>query len=308
MKKKTTFSVMMLAATVLGCGVCSAAVIPAEGPGQIGYSSVVLCDGLTLHDAPTADSAVTEILKSNDRIIVMDVENNWAQVVLGDSEDSLSGWVDISYLAVDPAWYLTEEDTPIYAWDDTSAPKVAVVEDETYLPILKDNGDWLIVSVKGASGWVNVPNRNDSVSMDTGKSDTTKPNNAGSTSVSSQQAADQGTWFTVISRDGDTVSIHHAGGAMYEDADGRTYVKQDEDAFYYCIATDITYALDATMWTGEAFGENEFPDWTGEDFGENEFPDDYDDDYDYTGEDYGENEFPDDVDDYAADDYAEDFD
>jgi hypothetical protein len=46
---------------------------------------------------------------------------------------------------------------------------------------------------------------------------------------------------------------------MYEDASGRTYVKQDEDAFYYCITTDVTYALDATMWTGEAYGENEFP-------------------------------------------------
>ena len=264
MKKKLTFGVMMLAAAVLGCGVCSAAVIPAEGPGQIGYSSVVLCDTLSLHDEPSNDSAVTQTLQYNDRIIVMKEENNWAQVVLGDSEDSLSGWVDSSYLAVDPAWYQTDEDTPVYAWDDTSAPKVALLENGTSLPILKDNGDWLIVSLRGATGWVNLPNRTASVSTDTQKPSTAGTGNsgnaAGSASGTSQPAADQGTWFTVISRDGDIVSIHPAGGAMYEDANGRTYVKQDEDAFYYCITTDVTYALDEAMWTGEAFGENEFPD------------------------------------------------
>ncbi len=109
----------------------------------------------------------------------MKEENNWAQVALGDSEDSLSGWVNSSYLAVDPAWYQTDEDTPVYAWDDTSAPKVALLENGTSLPILKDNGDWLIVSLRGATGWVNLPNRTASVSTDTQKPSTAGTGNSG---------------------------------------------------------------------------------------------------------------------------------
>ena len=46
---------------------------------------------------------------------------------------------------------------------------------------------------------------------------------------------------------------------MYEDPWGRTYVKQDNDGFFYCITTDVMYAFDMTQWTGEAYGENEFP-------------------------------------------------
>ena len=66
-------------------------------------------------------------------------------------------------------------------------------------------------------------------------------------------------WFTVYARDGSTVEIRHAGGAMYEDAQGRTYVNQQDEGCYYCITTDITYAFDPTVWTGEIYGENEFP-------------------------------------------------
>jgi hypothetical protein len=34
------------------------------------------------------------------------------------------------------------------------APKVALLSKGTMLPILKDEGEWLIVSLRGASGWI----------------------------------------------------------------------------------------------------------------------------------------------------------
>ena len=42
----------------------------------------------------------------------------------------------------------------MYAWNDTAALKVALLDKDTTLPILKDCGDWLVVSLRGASGWI----------------------------------------------------------------------------------------------------------------------------------------------------------
>ena len=307
MKKKLSAGLIALSTVVLVCGACYAAVIPAQGPGQIGFSSVVLCDSLSLHNDPSSESDAAQTLQYNDRIIVMNQENGWAHVVLGDSEDSPSGYVDASYIAVDPAWYQTDEDTPVYAWNETTAPKVALLAKDTTLPILKDNGEWLIVSLRGATGWINVPGRTQAESSTAANPDTKKTDSANAAGGSTK--VDTKNWFAVYSRDGETVSIHFIEGATYEDEKGRTYIKQDEDAFFYCITNDTTYALDPTMWTGEAFGENEFPgeaDDEGEAYGENEFPEetdwtgeDYGENQDYTGEDYGENQ------DLTGEDYGE---
>ena len=259
--KKRLFLLLVLA-FMMGT-VCHAQIIPSQGPGQIGLQSVVLCESLSLHQDPDYSSPSTQTLKNGDRIIVMDQSNGWAHCVLGDSEDSPSGWVRADFLAVDPAWYRTETDTPVYAWNDTTAPKVALLDPNTALPILKDDGNWLVVSLRGAAGWISNPSRGTGTAAN---SSTAQNNSTGSGSGSAQnsgssQSEDSGSqgWFTVYARDGSTAYIHPTGGAMYEDDRGRTYVKQEDDGYYYCITTDITYAFDPTMWTGEAYGENEFP-------------------------------------------------
>ena len=64
----------------------------------------------------------------------------------------------MDYIVIDPAWYRTDASTPVYAWNDTSAPKVALLDRDTLLPVLKDNGDWIVVSLRGATGWIRRPN------------------------------------------------------------------------------------------------------------------------------------------------------
>ena len=154
MKKRLSAALMMSAVLMLGCMTCSASIIPSQGPGQIGYSSVVLCDSLSLRQEANPDAPALQTLHYGDRLIVMDESNGWAHCVLGDSEDSPSGWIDADFIAVDPSWYRTENDTPVYAWDDTGSPKVALLDAGTTLPILRDDGDWLIVSLRGAAGWI----------------------------------------------------------------------------------------------------------------------------------------------------------
>ena len=155
MKKYTWLTVWTALVLMIGSiGSVQAEVIPPHGHGQIGLQAVVLCEQLSLRSGPSASSDKVRTLTYGDLPIVMEQSGGWAYVTLGDSEDSPKGWVNADYIAVDPAWVRTEGNTPVYAWDDTLAPKVALLDENTTLPILADEGAWLIVSLRGAVGWI----------------------------------------------------------------------------------------------------------------------------------------------------------
>lgn len=155
MKKYVCLTVLTVLVLMIGSiGSVQAEIIPPHGEGQIGLQAVVLCEQLTLREEPSASSDKVRTLEYGDLPIVIEQSNGWAYCALGDSEDSPVGWLNADYLAIDPAWYRTEGKTPVYAWDDTLAPKVALLDENTTLPILSDEGAWLIVSLRGAVGWV----------------------------------------------------------------------------------------------------------------------------------------------------------
>ena len=268
MKKRLLVSLALT--FILSSTACFASIIPPKGPGQIGLSSVILCNSLTVRDSASSSAGAVATVHYGDRIIVMDEKNGWSHITLGDSEDSTQGWVNTDYILVDPSYYETDDDTTVYAWNSTSAKKIALLNEGNILPIIKDDGDWILVSIRGASGWINNPNRSRSSSASPVISQSSSSSEQKDQSSSDTSGED---WFTVYAKDGATVRIHHVGGAMYEDSRGRTYSK--DEAKFYCITTDITYALDPTVWTGEYYGENEFPD---DDY------DDYDDDEEYTND------------------------
>ena len=167
MKKHILLTILTALILALGsAGTVRAEIIPPFGEGQTGLQAVVLCDSLTVRSEPSASSGAVKILKYRDLVIVTKQSAGWAYCVLGDSEDAAAGWVKADYIAVDPAWYRTETDTPVYAWNDTTAPKVALLgantvflDPDTFLPILKDEGEWILVSLRGAAGWINLRNR-----------------------------------------------------------------------------------------------------------------------------------------------------
>lgn len=138
-----------------------AEVIVPYGEGQIGFHGAILCEELTLRSKPSFSGRVIKTLNYGDFILVADEIDGWAYVCLGDSEDALSGWVNSDYIVVDPSWYRTDKKTVVYAWKSTSSPKVALLEaneemfdSDTFLPILKTEGNWILVSLRGAVGWI----------------------------------------------------------------------------------------------------------------------------------------------------------
>ena len=81
--------------------------------------------------------------------------NAFAQIFLSDAVDAEpAGWVNTEYIVINPSYFRTDSKTPVYAWNSTSAPKVALLNKGETLPILKEDGGWLIVSLRGAVGCV----------------------------------------------------------------------------------------------------------------------------------------------------------
>ncbi|MCR4621156.1 MAG: SH3 domain-containing protein [Clostridiales bacterium] len=145
-----TILVLMLAFT----SIVNAEIISSRGEGQIGYQAVVLCESLTLRQSASSSAKALRTLNYGDVIIVAKQTNGWAYVVLGDSENSPAGWVNADYIAVDPSWFHADAKTTVYAWNSTSAPKVALLDKNTTLPILKVDKDWIVVSLRGAAGFI----------------------------------------------------------------------------------------------------------------------------------------------------------
>ncbi len=155
MKKYAWLTVLTALILMLGSiGTVHAEIIPPHGEGQIGLQAVVLCESLTVRREPNAASKTVTTLDYGSLPIVTEQKDGWAFCFLGDSEDSLSGWVNADYIASDPAWYRTDKKTTVYAWGSTDANKIALLSAGTSMPILKDEGEWLIVSLRGATGWI----------------------------------------------------------------------------------------------------------------------------------------------------------
>ncbi|MBQ6594200.1 MAG: SH3 domain-containing protein [Clostridia bacterium] len=156
MKKIALLTVLAVLTLMLGSVMAAQAeLIAPYGEGQIGYHAAVLCESLTVRDAPKSSAKAVDTLHWGDFLLVYKQENGFAECFVSDDVDAGPiGWVNADYIFIDPAWFRTESKTPVYAWDDTDAPRVALLDKGTTLPVLKDEGDWLIVSLRGAAGWI----------------------------------------------------------------------------------------------------------------------------------------------------------
>lgn len=138
-----------------GVAVVRAEILPAKGEGQLGYEAVVLCESLTVREERGSSSKAVKTLHYGDTFTVQDAWDGWASCFTSETVDaSQTGWVNSDYIIINPTWYRTAESTPVFAWNDTLAPRVALLSKDTVLPILKEEGEWLVVSLRGAAGWI----------------------------------------------------------------------------------------------------------------------------------------------------------
>lgn len=155
---------MMLAASA------SATVLPPEGiaagylsfTGIEAYRAVVLCESLSVCDEP--EGKAIDTLYFADTFMTRDARDGWADCAYADG--SKTGFVRSDYIAVDPAYYLTDAQTAVYAYGNTAAPRIALLDSGIKLPIIAEQGGWYVVSLRGASGWIPKAERDSAADVD----------------------------------------------------------------------------------------------------------------------------------------------
>lgn len=151
---RLVFTGMLL--MVLLTGVASGEIIRPIGMQQTGYDAVVLSKTVTVRtDQNTNAKAVTK-LNYGDHVTVLSLGNGWCECYLAENE-GVSGYAMEDYLLVNPAYITIDEAAAVYAWQSTSAKRVGfLARGETY-PIIRMDGNWLLISLRGAAGWLVRP-------------------------------------------------------------------------------------------------------------------------------------------------------
>lgn len=149
MKKLTA----LLLAALLLCSCAAAEVVPPTGMGQIGYSAVVLCQTLTVRKDRNTSSKAVATLRWGDVFATSATVDGWCDCYLHENQ-GLTGWVKAEYVTVDPAWYLTKRATTVCAWNDDAAAHVGLLDAGERYPILKAEGEWVLIGLRGAAGWI----------------------------------------------------------------------------------------------------------------------------------------------------------
>lgn len=126
------------------------------GAGQMGFDAVVLSKNISVRPTTSANAKAVKKLNYGDHMAVMSLGNGWCEVYLSETEGP-SGYVMETYVLIDPAYITIEESTPVYAWQATNAKRVGLIsKGETY-PIIRMEGNWLLISLRGAAGWILRP-------------------------------------------------------------------------------------------------------------------------------------------------------
>ena len=144
---------MLLALTLLAGTAAYGEIRLPAGPGQLGYDAVVISKTVSVRPVQNANAKAVKKLNYGDHVAVMSLGNGWCEVYLSETE-GVSGYVLEDYILIDPSYLVTEEPTPVYAWQAQKAKRVGLLgRGETY-PIIRMEGNWLLISLRGAAGWV----------------------------------------------------------------------------------------------------------------------------------------------------------
>lgn len=161
---KRFFASLLLLTLCASCA--SATILPPTGVDEDFKSwtgiectpAVVLCQTLSVLDnrGDQGGKKVETLRYSGQTIPVIESWDGYAKIYYSDGNKT--GWVRNDYLMMDPAWYLCDEDLQAYAYPDTMAPRVALLDRGTKLPILTEYDaeyeGWVCVSLRGAAGWI----------------------------------------------------------------------------------------------------------------------------------------------------------
>ena len=152
--KKRAFAAIAALALCLACACARGEILPPEGPGMLGTPAVVLCRELAVRQDMVDSAPEVKILNGGDVFYYQYAAEGWYDCWLSASEGRC-GYVRGDCVLSDPAWYVAEKDVLVYAWNDAAANRLAQMKKGEKLPIIRQEGAWLLLSLGGGAGWVN---------------------------------------------------------------------------------------------------------------------------------------------------------
>lgn len=114
--------------------------------------AVVLCESLTVRQEPDSGAPTATTLVNGETFLTWETQDGWLNAHYSDGAEA--GWVRSEYVLVDPAYVMTEADTPAYAYDGVDSPRVALLEAGLKLPIIKETGTGYVVALRGAAAFL----------------------------------------------------------------------------------------------------------------------------------------------------------
>lgn len=114
--------------------------------------AVVLCRSLSVRNDRYDNARKVKTLSAGDTFLTWESWDGWCNCYYSDGAET--AWVRNCYVVEDPAYYITDEQTAVYAYGDTTAPCVALLGRNEEMPIILETDEWCVVSLRGAAGWI----------------------------------------------------------------------------------------------------------------------------------------------------------
>lgn len=110
-----------------------------------------LCESLSLRKNANANAKIVSEIPYGDAFAILgDVSDTWLPVVYKGQE----GYVRSDYVLVDPIWYTTEEETPVYAIPSNESKRVGLLPAGNKYMIIAEYDNFYVISLRGASGFI----------------------------------------------------------------------------------------------------------------------------------------------------------
>ena len=114
----------------------------------------VLCQSLTVRESASASAWAVHTLVYGETVDILAQDGVWTQVLAGEGAQRVTGWVRGEYLLADPAMYVSEGETAVYAYPGEDAPRVGLLADGETHPVIARLSGYTVISLRGASGFV----------------------------------------------------------------------------------------------------------------------------------------------------------
>ena len=117
-------------------------------PGEPG---LVLCESLTLRAEPQVSAAACASLPYGTELTCT---GGWQPGWLEVRANEQTGWVRESFVLLNPEYLTLAAETPVLAWPAPDAPWVGLLDAGVSVPKLGECGGYTVISLRGASGFV----------------------------------------------------------------------------------------------------------------------------------------------------------